>query len=839
MKIFVLILFLVLINIDFVESKSGITYGNSEKSMIFVGQDTIPDDIPVIDFKKTAEVSPGFYFLSSYPKEADGNEFGNYNLIIDNNGDIQAFQRIGKNLDVIPTNFMQGKNGMLMHTESTLETSKMFVSDTAMLKKDSISSLRTLRNNPYMIMLANGHYLYIAHEQYYMDLSEKIENGDPNTLVISSDVYELDKNKNIVFYWRALDYIDFKDTYLRINPQSKTKIFNYVKTSNLDLDKDGNILLCNTNLSEITKINRLTGDIIWRLGGINNEFDFIDEYEENAPNYFSYQNDIQRLPNGNITLFDNGYQHPVRYSRAAEYELDEVNRTCKLVWEYRHEPDIFTRFNGSVQRQQNGNTVISWGDAGLNGDVSLTEIDTGKKVLLELSLPYGFRSNRISKSSWAFNSPAGRVSFEILKGNTYNFNKGSQITCTKMKINDLQEIFYPMIFVNKYLYAPLNPEFEESPPPIIHPIRLVVNVRGLISVNVEARFNLSCLGINYIPREWKVYRRDNPGTGVFVQVETSYDEKTGELVINTSDFGEFIFGIPQTETKPKETWLIAPQNNELVNHNDLVNLIWSPHGYFTGCNLQIAEDKDFDKIILDTTKLTSIRFDFYNIESGRTYWWRVSSDNGNTKGDWSEIRQFTPVPAFIDITTPNGGEIWLRDSLKKIIRWDKNISDTVKIELYKDGMLYHVIADSMFSETGGYAWIIPDYIPYDSTYKIRVSSLENPELTSESDYFFSIIDPITSIDNQENQALTFELNQNSPNPFSNNTQFEFQIPFSGYVTLSVYNIIGEKVATILSKELVKGSYNINWNAPNLISGQYYFHLQVGELSLTKTMTVIK
>ena len=116
------------------------------------------------------------------------------------------------------------------------------------------------------------------------------------------------------------------------------------------------------HLSSIVKINRKTGDVMWILGGKQNEFTFINEHGENAPTYFSYQHDISVLPNGNFTLFDNGEQHSPNYSRGVEYKLDVPNKTATLVWEYRHLPnDIYAAAMGSVERLPNGNYIVGWG----------------------------------------------------------------------------------------------------------------------------------------------------------------------------------------------------------------------------------------------------------------------------------------------------------------------------------------------------------------------------------------------------------------------------------------------------------------------------------------------
>ncbi|NJM42456.1 MAG: hypothetical protein HC853_17815, partial [Anaerolineae bacterium] len=74
-----------------------------------------------------------------------------------------------------------------------------------------------------------------------------------------------------------------------------------------------------------------------------------------------YQHDIRRLPNGHITIWDNGNQRVLPYSRPVEYEIDEVNKVITRVWEYRATPDIFNFFMGNVQTLENGNRFLGWG----------------------------------------------------------------------------------------------------------------------------------------------------------------------------------------------------------------------------------------------------------------------------------------------------------------------------------------------------------------------------------------------------------------------------------------------------------------------------------------------
>lgn len=95
----------------------------------------------------------------------------------------------------------------------------------------------------------------------------------------------------------------------------------------------------------------------------------------------------------------------------------------------------------------------------------------------------------------------------------------------------------------------------------------------------------------------------------------------------------------------------------------------------------------------------------------------------------------------------------------------------------------------------------------------------------------------TSVGNSE-KPLEFTLEQNYPNPFNPSTTIAFTVPQSGPVTLKVYNLLGQEVATLLNEEIVAGTYTIQYDA-RLASGVYVYRLQSGNHVATQQMTLVK
>ena len=100
--------------------------------------------------------------------------------------------------------------------------------------------------------------------------------------------------------------------------------------------------------------------------------------------------------------------------------------------------------------------------------------------------------------------------------------------------------------------------------------------------------------------------------------------------------------------------------------------------------------------------------------------------------------------------------------------------------------------------------------------------------------------PLTGVATDNPKLPTkYSLSQNYPNPFNPSTLVSFSIPQSGYVTLKVYNLLGQEVATLINKEMTVGSHQVMFEASNLASGVYLYRLSSNGVTLTKKMMLMK
>ncbi len=83
------------------------------------------------------------------------------------------------------------------------------------------------------------------------------------------------------------------------------------------------------------------------------------------------------------------------------------------------------------------------------------------------------------------------------------------------------------------------------------------------------------------------------------------------------------------------------------------------------------------------------------------------------------------------------------------------------------------------------------------------------------------------------------MQQNYPNPFNPVTKINFSLPKAEYVKLTIYDALGREIETLVSENLTPGTYQAEWNGNNYASGVYFYRLQAGSFSETKTMTLVK
>jgi hypothetical protein len=98
---------------------------------------------------------------------------------------------------------------------------------------------------------------------------------------------------------------------------------------------------------------------------------------------------------------------------------------------------------------------------------------------------------------------------------------------------------------------------------------------------------------------------------------------------------------------------------------------------------------------------------------------------------------------------------------------------------------------------------------------------------------------ITGVKERTGTPVNYVLSQNYPNPFNPTTQINYSVPKNGFVTLKVYDVLGQEVATLFSGQQHAGNYTATFEGAKFASGVYFYRLQAGNISITKKLMLMK
>ncbi|MBN2103663.1 aryl-sulfate sulfotransferase [bacterium] len=350
----------------------------------------VPSDFPEIHTCQYGQTAPGRIFFSS--TFFDGSGRGNYLVICENDGTPYFYRRYDRSPDSDKgtADFRVQENGLLtFHQYLKVESGIFYIMDQTFTHIDTfICGDQYWTDNHEFLILPNGHALLIAEEIKTEDLSN-IPGGHSNARVIHNYIQELDSDGRLYWEWSSADRLDIEDA-VEANLATGWGLIDYVHVNSIAKDYDGHYIISLRYYNEVAKINSSTGNFIWRLGGENNQFTFINENTQISSQH--HARPVPGKPN-HYTIYDNGDSHTPPFTRAVEYKIDPVAMTAEKVWEYRYDKVNYAFMMGSVQRLSNGNTYIDWST---RPPMRACEVDSNNNLLFEIEVDgvSGYRSYR-------------------------------------------------------------------------------------------------------------------------------------------------------------------------------------------------------------------------------------------------------------------------------------------------------------------------------------------------------------------------------------------------------------------------------------------------------------
>lgn len=181
----------------------------------------------------------------------------------------------------------------------------------------------------------------------------------------------------------------------------------------------------------------------------------------------------------------------------------------------------------------------------------------------------------------------------------------------------------------------------------------------------------------------------------------------------------------------------------------------------------------------------------------------------------------------VGLNYPKGGETFEVGEVVTI-KWEELVNHgSSNWDLYfssNAGLSWEPIATDLPQDTTSYNWTVPNVLSNSCQIRIVQDNQINANYNDDSDNFI-ITAATTDVSDRQNIVEKFILYPAYPNPFNPTTHIEYSIPQKSFVSLKIYDAIGNEVTTLVNGEKAAGSYGVELNASGWASGLYFYRLQ--------------
>jgi hypothetical protein len=344
--------------------------------------------------KKAHDTAPGYIFVT--PEEGGSGQGGS--VIFDDHGEVVWFRPLQKGTygraHDLKVQSYRGKSVL-----TWMDGAKEYVIFDHSYREIARLSAGNGRNGDHHEFLISPQdtALITIYNAVPRDLSSI--GGLENDRVWQGIVQELDiESGEVLFEWYSLEHIGLDETYATVSQDGRPGL-DYFHINSIEVDHDSNLLVSARETFAVYKIDRKTGEVIWRLGGKRSDF------EMGPGTRFAFQHDARRLADGTISIFDNGttvfhdkVPEAVEVARGIVLGLDERKMSASLVREYTHPDKQYADAAGNMQVLPNGDAFVGWGRA-----LAISEFGKDGELLFDAKLPPQNRSYRAFRFPWSGN----------------------------------------------------------------------------------------------------------------------------------------------------------------------------------------------------------------------------------------------------------------------------------------------------------------------------------------------------------------------------------------------------------------------------------------------------
>jgi hypothetical protein len=283
-----------------------------------------------------------------------------------------------------------------------------------------------------------GTALITAYDPILCDLSSV---GGPAYGGVTDSLFqEIDIKTGLVMYeWTSIDHVALDESYEPANRSTTAFPFDFFHLNSISLDPDGSLLISGRNTWTVYKLDGRTGQIDWRLGGKHSSF------KMGPGTGTAWQHDPRELPDGEVSLFDNGSSPKAHsQSRAIVVSLDDPPGAATLVTRLTHTPPLLSESQGDTQALANGDWFVGWGQ-----EPYFSEFGPEGKLLLDAHFPVHDESYRAFRFAWT-GTPAHPPTFAFLAGGPTgstiyaSWNGATEVASWRVLVGDTKRSLKPV-----------------------------------------------------------------------------------------------------------------------------------------------------------------------------------------------------------------------------------------------------------------------------------------------------------------------------------------------------------------------------------------------------------
>ncbi len=249
-----------------------------------------------------------------------------------------------------------------------------------------------------------GTALITAYQPILCDLSSA--GGSRYDGITDGLLQEIDvKTGLVMFQWSSLDHVALSESYAKATRTSAPAPFDFFHINSINVDGDGSLLISARNTWATYDLDARSGQILWRLGGKRSSF------KMGPGTRTAWQHDPRQLPDGSISLFDNGASPAVHsQSRGIVLGLDAQHKTAMLLSQIDHPPPLLADSQGNFQALANGDWFAGWGQV-----PGFSEFNSAGALLFDAHFPAHTQSYRDLRFEWT-GTPADAPAFAFQAG---------------------------------------------------------------------------------------------------------------------------------------------------------------------------------------------------------------------------------------------------------------------------------------------------------------------------------------------------------------------------------------------------------------------------------------